>query len=332
MRLPQVINVDGRAWVVVGGEIYRQNHDGPYGFMNAIHDHGLHVFGDTYLDQQEAKPFAERHPAIQWMHAYVEHRNNQIKSGIPETEVVQTGAGAAWSRFAYDLFTIKDNVRLGAMLRERLLIDGNFQAARHELRVAALAVTAGFKIDFEDEADNSSTHPEFIATDLYAGFKIAVEAKSRHRRRVLGFSSGLDVEPGEKVNIRDIVKDAYEKKPNLPLYAFIDVNLPPAENQEQLLRWLGEIHDTMGDLEAEGYADACPANVTFFSNDPSHYLIDAPITNDAACLWMQYAAAHNPRVPHPPEDMAERFKRAWEQRVSPPDTIPDFNSHRITTN
>lgn len=291
MRLPQLLNVDGRAWIVVGSEIHRQNYDGPYGFMNAIHDNALHVFGDPYLDQQEAKSFAERHPAIQWMHAYVEHRNNQIKNGIPETKVVQTGAGAAWYRFAYDLFMIKDNVRLEAMLRERLLIDGNFQAARHELRVAALAVTAGLKIDFEDEADSSSTHPEFIATDLHAGFKIAVEAKSRHRRRVLGFSSGLDVEPGEKVNVRDMVKHAYKKKPNLPLYVFIDVNLPPAKSKEQLLRWLGEIHDTMGDLEAEGYADACPANVTFFSNDPSHYLIDAPISNDAACLWMQYAAS-----------------------------------------
>ena len=77
MRLPQLLNVDGRAWIVVGSEIHRQNYDGPYGFMNAIHDNALHVFGDPYLDQQEAKSFAERHPAIQWMHAYVEHRNNQ---------------------------------------------------------------------------------------------------------------------------------------------------------------------------------------------------------------------------------------------------------------
>jgi hypothetical protein len=324
-RMPQLTKMGDKAWVVIGGEIYRQNYDGPYGFMNAIHDNALHFFGDAYLDLQEAKPFDKRHPAIQWAHAYIDLRNNQIKSGVPEMEVSQTGAGAAWYRFAYDLFTIKDNARLEKKLREKLLGDGNFQAARHELRVAALAVTAGFKIDFEDEADNSSTHPEFIATDLDSGFKIAVEAKSRHRHGVLGFTGGHKVKPGTKANIRDKVIEAYQKKTALPLYAFVDVNLPPAENQEQLLEWLREINDTMDNLGTEGYADDCPANAVFFTNDPSHYLMDSDINNESASLWMQQFQVQNPRVAHPLSDIVTRFKKAWEQRVSPPDVVPDPN-------
>jgi hypothetical protein len=323
IRPPQLQTMGGKAWILVGGEIYRQMQDGPYGFMNAIHDHALHIFGDSYLIEQDVKPFNERHPAIQWMHAYVEHREKRIQEGILETEVEQTGAGAAWFRFAYDLYTIRDNARLGAQLRERLLVDGNFQAARHELRVAAMGVTAGFNIQFEDESDNTSSHPEFVATDLQTGFKIAVEAKSRHRRGVLGFQRGLENPPGFKVNIRDIVIESYEKKTALPLYVFVDVNLPPAAD-DRLMEWLAEIHDTMSDLQAEGYADSCPANVTFFCNDPSHYLINEPISDAAAWLWIAHYEAVEPRAPHPAKNMAERFKRAYEQRVAPPANIPNF--------
>jgi hypothetical protein len=291
--------------------------------MNAIHNHALNIFGDPYLDEQEAKPFNERHPAIQWIHAFVEHREKQIEEGILETEVEQTGAGAAWFRFAYDLYTISDNARLEAELRDRSLVEGNFQAARHELRVAAVAVAAGFNIQFEDESDNTSSHPEFIATDLQTGSKIAVEAKSRHRRGVLGFQSGLENPPGFKVNVRDIVIESYKKKTALPLYVFVDVNLPPVAD-DRFTEWLAEIHDTMSDLQAEGYADSCPANVTFFCNDPSHYLIDESICDAAAGLWIAHYEAVEPRAPHPEKQMAERFKRAYEQRVTPPDNIPNF--------
>jgi hypothetical protein len=323
MRTPQLQIMNGKAWILVGGGIYQQMHDGPYGFMNAIHDHALHNFGSRYLVAQEAKPFCERHPAIQWMHAFVDHREEQIQEGIPEGEVERTGAGAAWFRFAYDLYTIRDNARLEAELWRRLLVEGKFQAAGHELRVAAMAVTAGFNIEFENESDNTSTHPEFIATDLQTGFKIAVEAKSRHRRGVLGFQSGLDTSPGHRVNIRDIVKESYKKTTDMPLYVFVDVNLPPA-GDDQFTLWHAEIQDTMRDLQNEGYADSCPANVTFFCNDPSHYFVDEPLGDATHRLWIAYYEAVDPRSAHPAKDMAQRFKRAYEQRVAPPDNIPDL--------
>ena len=57
----------------------------------------------------------------------------------------QIGAGGAWFRFGYDLFTIRDNAKLHARLRERLLNAQDFQAARHELAVAAICVSAGFE-------------------------------------------------------------------------------------------------------------------------------------------------------------------------------------------
>ncbi len=85
-----------------------------------------------------------------------------------------------------------------------------------------------------------------------------------------------------------------------------------------------EIDKTMSDLEAEGYADHCPANIVFFTNDPSHYLAEEQIGNDTDRLWSKHYPATSPRVPHPDSDMAERFMKAHAQRLAPPADFSDF--------
>lgn len=310
--------------IIVGSNIYKQTQEGPYGFMNVIHDNALTFFGIPFLKAEEEKPFPERHPAIQWMHTYVEHIQRLRDEGNTDPRAGQIGSGAAWFRFAYDLFTIGDNATLEMLLRERLLVPKSFQAARHELRVAALCVVAGFDLQFEDEQDNSRRHPEFIATDKFSSLKIAVEVKSRHRRGVQGFESGLDIKPGDQVNIRQPVTEAYKKESTLPFYVFVDTNLPPVEDDSVWKRWMFEIDKTMTDLQAEGYADPCPANIVFFSNDPSHYLAEEQIGNDQDRLWIKPYEATSPRVPHPDSNMTERFMKAHAQRLAPPSDLPDF--------
>ena len=103
----------------------------------------------------------------------------------------------------------------------------DLQGARYELWVAAICITAGFDLDFENETNPSKVHTEFIATDRHSTTKIAVEAKSRHRRGVQGFTGGVEVKPGDKVDIRGVVLEGYKKSSALPLYVFVDVNLPP---------------------------------------------------------------------------------------------------------
>jgi hypothetical protein len=119
--------------------------------------------------------------------------------------------------------------------------------------------------------------------------------------------------------------EANKKQSDLPFYVFVDVNLPPVVDEDNWHRWLSEIDKTMLDLQAEGYADPCPANIVFFHNDPSHYLINRQIGNDADRLWMKHYAAELPPVPHPPTDMCRRFMQAHRQRVAPPADFPDFN-------
>ncbi len=315
----------GDKWLVaVGGNIYAQTREGPYEFTNAIHDHALMLFGDDFLAAEEAKPLAERHPAIQWMHTYVEHSQLMRELGNTDPRATQIGSGAAWFRFAYDLFTISDNATLEARLKERLLDPKAFQAARHELKVATICVVAGFELQFEDEQDNSRKHPEFIASDRFSSTRIAVEVKSRHRRGVQGFGGGRDINPGDHVDIRQPVVEAYKKDTTLPFYVFVDTNLPPVADDAVWDRWMLEIGQTMSDLQAEGYADPCPANCVFFSNDPSHYLAEEQIGNAADRLWMTHYTALAPRFPHPAGEVVERLMRAHAQRLAPPGKFSDF--------
>ena len=324
-RPPMAVKFQGKMMVAIGGSLYRQTRDGHDTFLDAIHDHALILFGEPMLDAEEQRPLNERHPALQWMDAYVERRNKVMAEGNLDPRASQIGAGAAWYRFAYDLYTIRDNAKLEAVLTKRLLNPNTFQSARHELWVAALSVAAGFELQFENESDNSTTHPEFVGTDKFSKTRVAVEAKSRRRKGAYGFAGGKDIVPGAVVDVRQLVLGAYKKKTDLPFYVFVDVNLP-AGDKETYGRWLAEIDQTMADLEKEGYAAPSPANIVFFINDPSHYMRDEQIGNQEDSLWIKPFVAVQPAVPHPEPDVLQRFMKAWRQRAVPPRDFPSFDS------
>jgi hypothetical protein len=323
-RLPVSARMGDKRMMAIGGGIYMQTREGGYNLADMLHDNALNFFGAPFLEAEEAKPFAARHPALQWMYTFVAHEQRGSARDNSDPRARQIGAGAAWLRLGYDLFTIGDNAKLEARLKARLMDPTAFQAARHELKVAALCLVAGFEIDFEDEGDVSSKHPEFIARDRLSPAVIAVEAKSRHRRGVQGYEGGRDIQPGESVDVRQPILDAYTKASSLPLYVFVDPNLPPVAHDSVWIRWMGEINTTMADLTAEGYASPSPANMVIFTNDCSHYLGDQQIGNDADRLWIKYYTATSPRVPHPDTDMAARLVKAHDQRLSPPAEFPDF--------
>ncbi|MGH8596677.1 MAG: hypothetical protein ACREXT_08475, partial [Gammaproteobacteria bacterium] len=327
MRQPISVDFQGGKVFAIGGSIYRQARDGPYGLIDAIHDHAMAFFGEAFIDAEALKAIADRHPAVHWLLATVERDEKVAADKSDDPRARQTGAGAAWMRFAYDLFTIADNAELQKRLRQRLLSARDYQGARHELRVAAMCIAAGFALEFEDESDGSRTHPEFIAHDKQ-GVRIAVEAKSRHRHGVQGFSGGHAVDPGESVNTRKLVLESYRKKTDLPLYAFIDVNLPPRD-EEGWLRWMHELNQLMADLSAEGYADQCAANAILFFNDPSHYVGDGRIGFDHDKLWLRHFEAQTPRKPHP-AGVLERLLKAFAQRRAPPPNFPDFRAEAET--
>ena len=310
IRNPVGFDMNGRKLVRIGNVIFRQEEEGPYNFANAIHDYALWFFGEDRLHAEEAKPFEERHPAIQWMHAHYEQSQTKEYDH-------QNGNAAAWHRFCYDLYTISDNAKLENELRRKLLNNRDFQAARYELKVAALCATAGLDLEFEDEGDPSSRHPEFFGIDRATGVRVAVEAKSRHRKDVLGFTGGTVPKIGNEMGLRNCLLDAYGKEPNAPFYVFVDCNLPAA-SRDTMTRWEDELHQFMVDLDAEGYASPCPANAIFFTNDPSHYVGKDGIGKQDDVLWVRHYTATEPRIAHPSVDIVGNLLIAHAQRVSSP--------------
>ena len=176
--------------------------------------------------RQESIPMEKRHPALQWMYAYIDELNSKKPRRI--------GAGAAWIRLAYDIHTISDNATLEAKLKERLLKYKSFQTARHELWTAALFIAAGFEINFVDETDSTKKHPEFIALDKESGIEIAVEAKCRQRKNVLGFADGSDKPLGEDVGITSLLKRRIRKR---TVYRYVLSLIPTFHRKPKTGTW-----------------------------------------------------------------------------------------------
>jgi hypothetical protein len=325
IKPPNVIRCfDNKTASVLDGGIYFQTRETTYYFSNVIHDHALIFLGNEFLESEEAKPFELRHPAMQWLQIVCDDEEIHKNSKIENKQEERRGVGVAWFRFAYDLFTVRDNAKLEAYLKKKLLNREMFQGARHELRVATICMAAGFTIEFEDETDVNNGHLEFIAKDIFSNTRITVEAKSKHRKGVLGFQQGRDVVAGSEVHAKNMVLEAYKKPAKFPFNVFIDVNLPPYSNEDQFNSWLMEIYDTMMGLAEKRYADPCPANAIFFCNDPSYYIMDRPLSDPTDQLWIKHFTAEKPRMPHPSNDVVERLMKAYTQRIVPPEDI-DFS-------
>lgn len=315
IRIPQMIDIWGGKVTTVGGSIFKQTRPGNYTFLHAVHDYALHFFSEEYLMKQESIPMKKRHPALQWMYAYIDDVNSKIPRRI--------GASAAWIRFAYDIHTISDNANLEAKLKKKLLKYKSFQTARHELWTAALFIAAGFEINFEDESDSTKNHPEFIAIDKESGIEMAVEAKCRQRKGVLGFADGSDKPLGEEVGITSLLKKAYKKEDNLPLCIVIDTNLPPQTKSWNMGYWQAQIGESLKNLARNGYDHPCPANLILFYNDPSHHMVDEEIGSEDDCLWLSDCFPVYPKNECDEFDgFRKRLLKAQRQRLHPPLEIP----------
>src|SRR5688572_28819600 len=60
-KRPMGVQMNGKMYMALDGVMYQQTAEGPYNFVNAIHDHALHFFGEERHAEDEKK-FSELHP------------------------------------------------------------------------------------------------------------------------------------------------------------------------------------------------------------------------------------------------------------------------------
>jgi hypothetical protein len=255
--------LNGRRFVAVGDTVYASNRWKT--FHDFLMDYGRDALGKEWWREQDNKRGDERHLVVSWFHA----ANDLLTAG----EVLgrpMNAAVSAYLQFAYDLFSLKNNLKIRDRLVQRLKNDANFDGARYELYVAAAFTRAGFHIEFEDEDDPTTTHCEFSATHARTAKSFSVEAK----RRAGG--SEASAQRG-RIRMGRRLTDALQKTARHERVVFIDINTfeaaaAPDEMPASMRRALDDTHR----FEGSSAGQALPPAYLFITNRPFSRELDGP--------------------------------------------------------
>lgn len=270
-----IISADfkGYKWVAVGSRMHYSNKWKT--FHDFLFDYLKTTLGCKWGNAELAKDYSEIHPIIKWYISLCDFQREHIKKEGEVHSGICTGTVAAYLSLAYDLYVLRHHSLLQKRLVERLENKDLFQGARYELYVTTTFIKAGFDIDFEDEADRSTTHCEFSATDKASGKKYSVEAKSRHRPGLLG-------QPGKPKKLEEIrlrigrlLRSALAKRAQHQRIVFIDINMPPEDVSPFTQQWFKLLMDEIEKVE-KGTINGQPVPPAYIAitNHPYHYAGD----------------------------------------------------------
>ena len=217
------------------------------------------------------KEFSERHIIIQWAGQLLERVRKDCIPGRKIQNTPMTGLAMAYLSLAYDLFVLRNNYNLQKTIVQRLKNKDQFQGARYELYVTASFLKAGFDINFENETDGTTTHVEFEAIHKETKKLYSVEAKSRHRKGVIGRSGNCNDFKKLTLRIGNLLNKALKKDAKHKRIIFIDLNMPP--HQLSKPNWHIEICKAISKIQKKGIdGSPTPSAFLFFTNHPNHYI------------------------------------------------------------
>lgn len=277
VRRPRTVLAEDWRIIVVGADLVRVPRKTT--FHTFLFQHLYNVLGPGWI-RSELNKQRDAHPLADWAEAERQIRVAISDDAAEPLEIVPNGILKAFMAIAYDLYVVADNEQLLKRLVKRLKHPRQFQGARYELAVTATLLRAGFDIVHEDERDSSRRHPEFIAKHRLTGEAVAVEAKSKHRAGVLGFSDPKAESGDLRLGIGQLVRDAVGKVKDLPYVVFVDLNLPPgAAHEADIGEWKDELMELLHtvNMEIVEGEERAITNLLLLTNFPHHYSAgDAP--------------------------------------------------------
>lgn len=269
-HVKEIISADYRGYrfIAVGNKLHYSQRWKT--FPDFLFDYIRVTLGPEWGKAEMQKPEGERHEIVRWYSHVCDYQKLQQPGPNGLYAMVPDGISKAYLLLAYDLYILRHHQKLQERVIHRLKDTNQFQGARYELFVTAALIRAAFDLQFEDESDPTSKHPELLATDRVTGESFDVEAKSRHRRGVLG--QGGDVEEPEalKLGIRRLLNRASEKCGDHPLAVFVDLNLPPERVSPLHDGWLLEVRSEMERL-VQAANGLWPFALAVVTNYPHHY-------------------------------------------------------------
>lgn len=265
-------NFDGHKWVAVGSQLHYSKEWKT--FPDFLLDYIKTVLGSDWGNSEIGKPYEERHQIMKWYDGMRRFKQTQKKNKNGLYGSVPNGPFAAYIYLAYDLYILRHHTALQKEIIERLKKQDQFQGARYELFTTATCIRAGFDIEFEDEADRRKKHVEFIANHRVSGQKISVEAKSKHRKGVLGYKGEKISQESMKLRVGSLLSRALEKDHVYPLVVFIDVNLPPMVAKKAFKMPFPNEISRMTERVKTRKNGKDRFNLLIFTNHPQHYALD----------------------------------------------------------
>lgn len=312
-RVRPIIHGDshGNKLVAVGNEL----HWSPAWrtFPDFLNDYLKRRLGSAWGQKELDKPADQQHPLVRLFVRMSTTWNAQERDVDGLFKAVPSGPMLSWLGVAYDVYILRHHDALQDRLVARLKNSQQFQGARHELFVAAMFIRAGFTLAYENERAGERRHPEFIATHSGSGLLVAVEAKSRHRRGVLGTPGQPSIEATTRADVKGLLEDAFGKRPDYPYVICLDVNLPQHAGAVLEQPWLHEVASELSAFEAAFPDEPDPYTALLCTNHPFHYGDDdQPALATAAATIMAKRPLHpfpDLTIPLALQSAAENFPR-----------------------
>jgi hypothetical protein len=278
---------NGMRFVAAGNRVFYSDPKGkPWKYVaDFLKFFAEQTLGRGWILDEIKKPEKEQHQIVKFHWALHGQLHKAVKDEQGEYGILPCGSSNYFYNLAYDLFVLQDNGVLFDGWLHRLKIKKEFQGVRHEIFAAATCIRAGFKIT-PDQAEKPT---EFIATHISTGLQIAVEAKSRQRKDVLGAEIGGNL---TKAEIIPLLNRALKKTVSQPYVIFIDLNLPYSPEPPFKKKWFQEIHGSiLPELGDSSPTERDKFNMVVFTNHPWHYGENnqpSPPLEPGMCLVSKY--------------------------------------------
>lgn len=267
------------------------------------------ALGNSWGECELRKPLEDRHPVMQWYDHFCRAQAGREPGPDGMYSMEPDGICAAYLYLAYDLYVLRHHALLQEEVLKRLRRADQFPGARYELLVTAAFIRAGFDIEFEDESDQSKKHPEFIAVHKDSGFKMALEAKARHRH-----VAAVLANPPDEPRVDSLLRNAAAKAGDLPYAVSVDVALPP-EAASSVPSWVPKVESELASVIDES-GGISPFDLVFFTNVP--HLYGESGEGDPA----RHFYAVRPEQSRVPEALVETLGAAFEQYGRVPNAFP----------
>ncbi len=265
-------NINGYQFVAVGSKLFASPNFKT--FADFLHFFMIKVFSEEWFTKQLQLPKEIRHPLALWHEKVVEAQNLNSKTQTDSYvySIPMNGACYCYLGVAYGLYLLNHNVELQKLFIVRLKDINNFQGAYYELIIANCLIRSGFKLELEDETDDTQKHCEFYAVSETTGKKYFIEAKMRSVRDMLGKTKLNGTAVGNpSAHITKHLNLALKKPSTSERMIFVDINSP--ELAANAKNWIEKAANRLERKEAD-----TPKDVTayvFVTNINFHWHLDS---------------------------------------------------------